>query len=122
MYFNRAFFFGASSVPQESIHYSERDLDALLAQGITLRPYQKIGMLQQRLVAPSIISPCLYEPFATSVYLANLNFFPSSGVNWIISLWENGLNGILADEMGNTAHMTTFDEFERLFAGVCNGV
>lgn len=30
----------------------------------------------------------------------NLKSYQIKGVKWLISLWQNGLNGILADQMG----------------------
>lgn len=38
------------------------------------------------------------------------------GLNWMISLYENGVNGILADEMVSGLF------FESVFSGRCKGV
>ena len=43
-------------------------------------------------------------PFALQAFLpliqGELRDYQLQGVRWMISLWNNGLNGILADQMG----------------------
>jgi SNF2 family DNA or RNA helicase len=49
---------------------------------------------------------------ALSKLLSNqvqLHLYQAAGVDWLISLYENGLNGILADEMGkNKKHIQKY--------------
>ena len=41
-----------------------------------------------------------------------LRDYQLQGVRWMISLWNNGLNGILADQMGLGKTVRTPAEFE----------
>lgn len=46
--------------------------------------------------------PPIHSPIQALLPLINgeLRDYQLKGVKWLISLWQNGLNGILADQMG----------------------
>ncbi len=46
-----------------------------------------------------------------------LKDYQVKGIKWLISMWQNGLNGILADQMG--LGKTVLPLLEYNFAGVC---
>lgn len=55
--------------------------------------------------SPGCMSSCLHYPsltfiLATDVHGGQLRDYQVQGLNWMIALHQNGLNGILADEMG----------------------
>lgn len=50
-----------------------------------------------------------------------LKSYQLKGVKWLISLWQNGLNGILADQMGLGKTIQTIGFLSHLIAKGLNG-
>jgi ATP-dependent DNA helicase len=50
-----------------------------------------------------------------------LKSYQIKGVKWLISLWQNGLNGILADQMGLGKTIQTIGFLAHLIGNGLNG-